>query len=55
MQRMTVLLYLIRKVVSTTNTLHKATLQTSIFVYKYYDVSVMHFAINTQENDRPHV
>ena len=49
--RMSVLLFLIHKVVSTINTLHKATLQTSSFVCKYYDVPVTHFATNAQEND----
>ena len=51
MQHVTVLLFLICKVVSTINTLHKITLETSIFVCKYYGVPVTHFAINAQEND----
>jgi hypothetical protein len=50
-RHMTVLLFLIRKAVRTVNTLHKATMQTSIFVCKYCDVPVTHFAINAQEND----
>jgi len=50
-RHMTVLLFLIRKAVCTINTLHKATMQTSIFVSKYCDVPVTHFATNVQEND----
>ena len=52
MQHVTVLLFLICKVVSTINTLHKTTLQTSTFVSKFYGVPVTHFAINAPENDR---